>query len=1638
MDASTLARELAKLPLLNAQSSAALNATRLALTRAIASGQSTAELAAGLSVPAAWQQIDFSQPPAIALPSTTGTAAAAPAPRTEQLRTSAILQPPEWAAAVIQLALDGSAATRVAILDREPTALGGLELPAWARAMKATATIGPIDVQGQGLEGTGQRWLNIYSLEETVEFVRGGTVLCVVPLSVLQIGPLSEYSISAGSVWISANAVDASAPAGSFAGIAVQSGQIASNQELSLNHGTVTLAAGQTLSLLLVPTALSAGPAGFPASVTTPPEFSVEFPASGAASITCGDFSATVYGEALDLTAMNQPPAYSGLLQMLYIPGTALEAEFAPQQAAGKVLALSGAARIASGGWALAVSQTTNPATLGTALGPGWFALSLEAGLGFQWTGVEQPEMGAGGALIAGNDFVAIAQLSGSAPGVLVEQPFGLWTDQDAPAQTPCHLVTGRWAGDLLLYALTLASEVLELAAAMEARVDRPVLASGQRVRALFNPGLLVLARNGAQYRLYAFSTTPVAQLTANGSPRAFPMALDNALLEVNSPQALYLYARTDASFNAMEAWFLLLFGYRLAELYLPDPYAGGLGLVSDEPVIADTAAAAESKGVTEGYLLASVIAPTAANARLRLSDLAHVHPAAPPTDEASSGPLESGLPAQLTPQDASSTGALLPAAAATETLMDVRRTPAPLPALPAGAMLLDVSTRASQLGVEVTTNQRAVEQYTIDGLSVRGPANLLPLATLPAMAWEPMYNLSPVADPSVDNSRLLHPPNDGPVTVVRANSATLIPIAPLPSLGAILNAGKKEITAQFTLPFGMVGVLDADPQNGTILPDVGLVRPHFSATLTPTGPYTGAWQLSIAAPDPSQADPVLAGRTYLRTSTDNPASPTLSYGEMVLGADVADIFSSRFDPPVGSTIGTGVPLRRYDLTGYGASTFSEWTNLQAATTDVIKSFFHVLVGRTSHEVIQVQSLVYPWAIRVVRTITIDRQASGVIERYDSGWQAASDGLFAFPEADTGIGSSQIHAGVLGGVIQVKNIGQVGLPLTTTGTQDGTGAGTATPAPATMSIPVQPVTFDAEVIIQPQHHVVQGGSVQKDLSGQSHTCLPSTGITGYIPLQYDYHLSLVDMADFGLLAAGAGGPIQATIDLGGSNSLLRVTAFEAVPVNDAQTSNIGIACTVRGIPRLSSDGAWSVAARTQAQKAPTPLPINTPAPVVQPNATGASTPGTAIHYADPADIFRLAPGFNPPPATLYGFLQATGTQSNLLSRPILTVGSPNLTLGDALNVAHAGALLGAIDSFPGIAQCLQFLPSDLAPIANQLAAPSLSTTQNLQLQPSVRSTPVALISTSIADVNLYFYQQGDDLSQPADPANVVISLGSPTPPSWSLDVNHLSVGLVIPALGSTPVIWFNGGFHADADSTPSFPSFQTQFSSPLDVLATLFTILNKIASVLSPGSSTGPQLNTSFSGGTLAVQDNFSLPDIPLGPGTISNVSLNIGAALDIVALNIDFLVGIGTPNAPCQWIVDPLSGTVMVQAGIQNNALAIIIQGGIGLGLAIDLGIASGSASIVVAVRLQIDGSTITILFLLTGQAQVTVLGGLASAAISLTAGLGCTIQAAASPPNMGLIGTAAVGIHISICWVINISFSGSWTFQKQLPFNP
>ncbi len=115
-----------------------------------------------------------------------------------------------------------------------------------------------------------------------------------------------------------------------------------------------------------------------------------------------------------------------------------------------------------------------------------------------------------------------------------------------------------------------------------------------------------------------------------------------------------------------------------------------------------------------------------------------------------------------------------------------------------------------------------------------------------------------------------------------------------------------------------------------------------------------------------------------------------------ILSATVTEIFNNEFGPDAGKLIQRGVPVERYDFSGYGANLFSHWVDPEAKIAQTSQAKFDVWRGRTAHEVIQVRSIVYPWGIRVVRTITLYRNSAGLVYRIDSGWRAESDGVYDF------------------------------------------------------------------------------------------------------------------------------------------------------------------------------------------------------------------------------------------------------------------------------------------------------------------------------------------------------------------------------------------------------------------------------------------------------------------------------------------------------------------------------------------------------------------------------------------------------------------------------------------------------------------
>jgi hypothetical protein len=249
-------------------------------------------------------------------------------------------------------------------------------------------------------------------------------------------------------------------------------------------------------------------------------------------------------------------------------------------------------------------------------------------------------------------------------------------------------------------------------------------------------------------------------------------------------------------------------------------------------------------------------------------------------------------------------------------------------------------------------------------------------------------------------------------------------------------------------------------------------------------------------------------------------------------------------------------------------------------------------------------------------------------------------------------------------------------------------------------------------------------------------------------------------------------------------------------------------------------------------------------------------------------------------------------------------------------------------------------------------------------------------------------------------------------------------------------------------SAPTVHDINVRYEGILSALQTIFTNVQQVARFLPGGKDAG--IRVAFSQGHLTISNAFALPNLPLGAGQITDVTADMGFDVALAPFDVRFVAGLGTSEKPFRWIVSPLAGTGVVRVGISTKGLDVLVQAGLGLGLAIDLGIASGAASVALAFEINTGPTPFELRVILSGRASVDVLGGLASATITLACGLGVIppdallkppyLPPSIPPPNpvgpftVGITGSVSVGIHISICWVIDVDWDGYWQFRQDI----
>ena len=812
---------------------------------------------------------------------------------------------------------------------------------------------------------------------------------------------------------------------------------------------------------------------------------------------------------------------------------------------------------------------------------------------------------------------------------------------------------------------------------------------------------------------------------------------------------------------------------------------------------------------------------------------------------------------------------------------------------------LLDVSTNADLYGVSfnlfargdrlmtthvATTGNNSGFPIQVEGMDVVSQGQNVKAFTVPQISWEPLLNLTPpqvVGDPP---GGVNYYPHDGGPMQILNNSKETVALAPLPLTNYLLR-NFEEDTAGFaafsllTLPFGLRAL--------------AVLQNHYSVTnehnVTETRRGTelllnaeafadglkGGLQLQLNAGEAfieGESDMFVGSTLQINNVLDFSGSPT---GDSTLGRSVTEIFNNEFLlEPFNLIRQRGVPLTRIDLSGYGASSFSNWLNPTAAFAQTSQARFDIFVGRCAHEVIQVKSIIYPWGIKVVRTITIYRVSSGFVYRHDSGWRAESSGEFDFryfvnivPTTKVEMPSPfEVHPGIIKGlfnvqnIIETKDIDPVGGTMVSPKIVDENGLYVDNPAAGdALNVVLQPVYFDADIEIE---HVFSGFTTKK-IGGADRNVVPSKKIVGYvqsaprgIPITKEALRNLV------LVQLGSiGGPIDCEVNLAGSDQKMRLNRFDFNNSFGANGADIIFAVAGRGSVLLSKDGSWTMIKHERDTGDVSPVPANLSVPVVRIGklikdelGQKLDTPVASVllRIANPSELLR-----QPTDDTLnYGFVQNTDTQKALFLTPSFEMGKKMLLsktpplFVDAFRIVNSKAIfpnIGNGENDLGEAISLikngnEFLKSGLQDVGKDVwqLMDITGTFDNAKEQGynllkqvatfDLPDTEFELIDVGDGNFRIYIeYDHRDDDGNVQTKGQLdfnINSLANDVAETWKSRMGN--IGLVVDLGGIKRLMTIRGSWDAKKGSSASYPQPELKFSPELQPVIDILEILQQL------------------------------------------------------------------------------------------------------------------------------------------------------------------------------------------------------------------
>lgn len=1413
---------------------------------------------------------------------------------------------------------------------REP--LLHASVPAWAAGAQVSRTIGPFTHK----DGR-QFWFDFLPIATlTVLYLQGSTepVLLYRATRRAPSAVPTEITLAKGSIWINARLLAATAPPGTYVGLAVEGGRISLSAAPVDQNGQLTLPSQAKVNVQLelaeAPPVDADETSRYGADARTlevdlPRRFAFAFSSQGGTISAAGNARWRLYGQEMRFTwNVQDVVTYDPVLQRVLVPYESSEAMLQVRRTESTFHTLSGTADITRRAWALPVAAI-DIAQPPEAHGAGAMLVQTQPGL------IEtRPNLQGGGLPLAHPAFlispgsILLADVTSGHPHA--RQSLSLWQDESNPFGSNVEL-TFPFPG-LFFYAASASGvELFMTLANADFRVDRPVKVNGEPPPVRSQHSLLIVAASSAVRLIYLFDDNLLQDAAKSGQPGPQPiaLALTNALFKVTPCNGALLFGSLSDDFRKVEAGFLFLTFGLLAYLpTLPDPYAANLGVLRRQTRGRTTAAGAASfsPASISAWLVCRVRwqPPAQSGGQDAVTVSFHFAPLAnqfggisldanqAPANEVSTPPSPATQPGASRPPEVSPhLSAALRVAPPAQAAAAVNPDQVPLPDYEetwdsATARLrrnlfalLDVSTNADLCGVSfdwlygrdqlVTTHVPVATSGSsfpvqVEGMDVVSQGRNVRVFTVPQISWEPLINLSPKVVAGDPPPGFNYYPNDGGPTQILNNGDETVALAPLPLTDYLVDRFADDAKgfaayALMTLPFGLkaLAVLQepysfTDPNGATHTrkgADLRLNAEQFAA-------MKGGLQLQLnagAAFIQGESDMFVGSTVQLNNVLDFAGN---SQGDSTLGRTVTKIFNNEFLlQPFDLIRQRGVPLTRIDLSGYGASSFSNWLNPTAAFAETSQARFDIFVGRCAHEVIQVKSIIYPWAIKVVRTITILRVGSGYVYRHDSGWRAESNGEFDFRYFvnETPINKVEkpspfeVHPGIIKGLFNVQNIIEtdeiavVADQMVSAKMVDEDGLYVDNPAAGdALSYELQPVYFDTDVEIEN----VVSGFVTKKIGGIDRTVVPSKRVLGYvqvaprgIPITAPALRNLI-----GAQLGSIGGPIDCEVDLAGAGQKMRLNRFDVSSSVGANGSDLVFVVAGRGTVLLPKDGSWTMVKHERGSGEVSPVPPNLSVPVIRQGKLVKDNGGqkldipigsVLLRIANPTELLRA-----PANDTInYGFLQSTDTQKALFLTPSFEIGKKQLFSKTAPLFVDAFRIVNSKGIFPNVGNAqsdlgeaislisngtefakggLQDLGTDVWKLMDLTAAAGDAAAQGYKLLKQVAefdlpNTEFELIDVGDGNFRIYIeYEQKDSNGTQQAKGSLDFDIDSLGADAWKSRMGN--IGLVVDLAGIARLMTIRGTWDSKKGAAANYPQPELVFADELQPIVDILEILQQL------------------------------------------------------------------------------------------------------------------------------------------------------------------------------------------------------------------